>query len=279
MQRDLKNIPWDRDDLQWNRDRVNLYEQVVTPTNDNALVCVSKLRSIVLNELRGTKIDSKMVAFEFYNCFNYSLLPQESKEFGVTVGVTSANPGEGKTLVASNLAVSLAMGYRKKTVLVDLNLQRPCLHTVFDTALSPGLVDALDPSTDGAIHVAATQIDDLFVLSAGMFRDSLFGATPLVPLGGKPAQAVQQGPVFGLGHFSSFLDILHALEQAFEFIIVDMPSINLRDFPVLFASRLSGLMVVVDTTKTKQRDLDTMFRQLNECQVLGFVMNRVKDMP
>lgn len=84
-------------------------------------------------------------------------------------------------------------------------------------------------------------------------------------------------PAFGLEQLSAFLDVLYSLEQEFEFVVVDMPAINTGNFPILFASRLNGLIVVVDTRKTSRQELDKMFRQVNQHQVLGFVFNRVRD--
>ncbi|MBI4553675.1 MAG: CpsD/CapB family tyrosine-protein kinase [Candidatus Latescibacteria bacterium] len=234
---------------------------------------VRATRPIVFNPIKGTGVDTDIVAFQFYDCFNYSLLGQERREVGLTVGVTSANPGEGKTLVASNLAVSLAIGYQRKAVLVDLNVRRPRLHDVFGTSLSPGLVDALDNSNGGTIHVSSTQIDGLSVLTAGLFRIGCLEG--YVPYPYSHHFPVNHGPAIGLGRFTAFLDVLYTLTQEFEFIIVDMPSINTRDFPILFASRLDGLIAVVDAEKTKRKDVDQMFRQLNESQILGFVLNRV----
>jgi Mrp family chromosome partitioning ATPase len=235
-------------------------------TDDGALVRTKRMeRLITINPLKGTHVDATTVAFPYYNSFNYSLVEKDNAEIRLTVGITSPNPGEGKTLVASNFAVSLAMAYRKKTVLVDLNVQRPRLHEVFGTALNPGLVEALG---DGSISVSSTQIEKLHVLAAGTLpvrQDSSV----------IPVFRASQEPVIGLEHLEDFLDVVHTLEQAYQFVLVDMPSINTRDFPILFASQLNGLIVVVDATKTRQQDIEAMFRHVSERQVLGFVLNRM----
>jgi protein-tyrosine kinase len=234
--------------------------------NEHKLVRLRK--SIVTNSRQGQYIDSNVVAYRYYNSFNYSLLRKAQGEVNLTIGITSANPGEGKTLVASNLAVSLATGYQKKTILVDLNFQHPQLHDVFDIDFQPGLLQAFN---DGTIQISQTKIEYLSVLSAGGparqtgFDDRI-----------KNGYSLNEPPV-GLEHFAAFRDIIYSLEQDFEFVIVDMPSIHPHGFPTLFANQLQGLLVVVDAGITKRGEVDQIFRHLNEHQVLGFVFNRVKE--
>src|SRR5258706_13680611 len=141
----------------------NPERQIIREPSSDDLIPPPK--NIIVNEQRPDQVDNKIVAFDYYNCFNYSLLSEGKQDINLTVGVTSANPGEGKTLVGSNLSVSLAMGYERETVLVDLNVENPSLHDVFGTTLGPGLVDALQ---SGSIHVSRTSINHLCVLSAGV---------------------------------------------------------------------------------------------------------------
>ncbi len=59
-----------------------------------------------------------------------------------TILVTSANPGEGKSLVAANLGISIAQ-MDLKTLLIDADLRRPSLHDLFKKKMQPGLMDIL----------------------------------------------------------------------------------------------------------------------------------------
>lgn len=128
----------------------------------------------------------------------------------------------------------------------------PRVHEVFGAPLNPGLGESLD---NGAIYVTHTSIDDLWVLSAG----------------------TQAGNPIGLGDLAAFRHVIWSLEQEFEFVVVDMPSLSSKGFPILFANQLNGVLVVIDTRKTKRRDTDRVFRQLHEEQVVGFVMNRINE--
>ncbi len=244
-----------------NEERDRSKESSVVKTKENALVRVPK--EIIVSPPNGKMVDHTVVDFRFYNSFNYSLLSKDRMNVRLRIGVTSPNGGEGKTLVASNLAVSLTLGYQKKTVLVDLNVQRPQLHEVFGVSGSPGLIEALQA---GPVNVAQTQIEHLSVLPIGSLRKRK----------GNGEHLTSQS-IVGLEYMAAFGDVIYSLEQAFDFVIVDMPSINARNFPILFANQLDGLIVVLEAGKTKREDIDKMFRQVNERQVLGFVFNRTDD--
>lgn len=229
---------------------------------------VRVFKPVTISPFKTRRVDPETVAFKYYDSFNYSVLTNEYKNIRLTLGVTSANPGEGKTLVASNLAVSLALAHEKKTVLVDLNVRCPRIDAVFGTPQGPGLVEAL---RGDEITVWPTQIEYLSVLPVGG------GHTVSARKPASPFKKPQGAPAVRLSQLSEFRDVLYSLEQEFEFIIVDVPAINGRDFPILYAGQLEGLIVVIDSLRTKKSDLERMFRVVNEKQVLGFVFNRVRD--
>jgi len=232
---------------------------------------VRLLKPVVVRPERGKYIDPNEVSPRFYNCFHYSMLMKESTNVNLTVGVTSANPGEGKTLVAANLAVSLAVGNQRKTALVDLNVRFPSLHRIFGTEQSPGLVEALSEAT---IQVSRTQLEHLYLLPAGNISGSVL-ATEYVSDNGKSTSDVEAGPTVGLEQVAAFRDVLYSLRQEFEFVIVDMPAIHRPPGSLLLVHQMDGILVVVNANRTKHEDLQRMFRQVNQKQILGFIFNRV----
>lgn len=208
---------------------------------------------VTLNPQVSTYVDPEVVKSKYYNSFNYSKLPAEYKHLHLTLGLTSAKEGEGKSLVATNFAVSFAMGYRRRTILVDMNFRNPAVHRTFGVEAAPGIADAIKT---GNIRVTKTVYDQLDILPVGDIRD--FRA--------------------GLGDIMAIRNIIHTLEQEYEFVIVDMNSIfPIEEFPVLFANEMNGLMLVVDTQKTRYADLDRVFQNINKEQVVGFIFNRVNE--
>jgi Mrp family chromosome partitioning ATPase len=242
-------------------------ENASTSKESHELVRLQK--PVVFNTERGRHVDKGTISPRFYNCFNYSLLPKTQLDVHLVVGVTSANKGEGKTVVAANLAVSLALASQSETILVDLNLRSPRIHTIFGTKLNPGVTGAL---VDPTIQVSLTQIKHLYVLPAGNVSGGMLFEEAVVSLDKKDVGDGGKTPV-SLDSIAEFRDVFYSLRREFEFVIVDMPSIQEPRVPSLISHVLDGALVVVDANKTKHEDIERLFRRINEQRVFGFVMN------
>lgn len=216
---------------------------------------VPSTRSIVVNSEKSNYINRKIVKKKIYNAFNYSMLPEEYQKINLAIGITSPNKGEGKTVTASNLAVSFALAYKKKTVLIDLNMKNPCLHKVFGTDLKPGLRESF---RNGSIFLSQTRLANLYLLPAGW----------------------NQGYALELEDLGAIREIISSLKKEFEIIIFDMnPVFPIEDFPAVFTNEVDGLLVVIDTRKTKYASVKKMFRHIDKDQTMGFVFNRVDEDP
>lgn len=247
----------------------NRIEIVENPENEKHDKIIRLIKSVIVNQEPSNYIDNSVIKFNYYNSFNYSLLSRERQNLNFTVGITSPQKGEGKTLVASNLAVSFALGSQKSTILVDLNIASPRLHKIFGVPLSPGLTESLN---DSNINVSKTAIENLSVLTAGkkiILHEKLFPKTRIDLAQPQPIQ-----PSLSLEQLAPFRDVLYSLEQQYEIIIVDMPAINSTTIPLLFTNQLQGLIVVVQSEKTKKEEIDKLLQRVNERNVLGFVINR-----
>lgn len=214
-------------------------------------------------------VETSVVSPRFYNAFNYSMIAGAKRDVSAVLGVTSPNRGEGKTTVAANLAVSLATVNERSTVLIDLSIARPVLNRVFGTRLYPGLTDALQ---EPMIRVFETRIPHLYVLPAGKVHAS--------PMATDKAVNDRNGaatPSFGLEHVAEFRNVIYSLKQEFDYIIIDMPAAKDPTVPTLLTHLMDGLLIVVDTNRTRQEDIEPIFRRIHEKQIIGFVFNRVAD--
>lgn len=208
---------------------------------------------VIISDERLNYINQKVISPKYYNNFNFSKLSKKYKELNVTLGITSANKGEGKTLVASNMAVSLAQGYQQRTILVDLNFKNPQLHNVFGAPVGPGIAEAMEKRM---MRINPTAVDDLFLLSAG--RCDYY----------KP----------GIKDTLALREILYTLKTEFDFIIVDMSAIfPIEEFPIHFINEVDGLLTVVDTQNTRKEHLRKIHKHIDENRFVGYIFNKVND--
>jgi Mrp family chromosome partitioning ATPase len=224
-------------------------------------------KNIIYDEHKGAVIDSAVVNPDFYNAFDCTSVPEILTNEKFALGITSPKSSDGKTLVASNFAVSVAMAQRKETVLVDFNIGRAKVHKVFGVPLGPGLLDALN---DNSMHVCRTNVKHLSVLTAGIPSSKSLEAASFT----MDYHPVRQR-VISLEHLSDFRNLIYSLQKEFDLVIVDLPSIKDSGLPALFARQLDGVIVVVNAGITKKQDLNEVLFHLNTSNVLGFVFNRI----
>lgn len=172
---------------------------------------------------------------------------------GSILAVTSVGIGDGKTFVASNLAVAWARSGRS-VILVDANLRRPRLHAVFDIAAGEGLPAAVaDPDAFASLLVP-TLFDRLRVLPSGTTAE-------------EPADllSLDAFPVL-LAHLTSVADV----------VIVDTPAAGELADAALAAARADATIVVVSPGRTNRRALGPVVRLLrsNGGRITGVVANR-----
>lgn len=197
--------------------------------------------------------DTKIISQKYTNSFNFSKLASVSGNLNMSIGITSANRREGKTLVASNMAVSLASAYQRSTILVDLNFKNPELHKIFNAPLGPGVVEAITLKT---VHVRPTAVENLYLMTAG--ESSKF----------KP----------GIQQTLLLRELLSTLKREFNTVIVDMSSLlPISESSVHFINEIDGLITVVDTKQTKKESLKKVFNHIDEKQFVGYIFNRVKE--
>jgi capsular exopolysaccharide synthesis family protein len=167
--------------------------------------------------------------------------------------VTSPAPEEGKSTTIANLAV-VAGQAGQKVLLIDADLRRPTLHTIFKLKKEPGLVDLLfgRVSLDTGIHTGMSENVDVVCC----------GTMPPNPAG-----------VLGSREMLSFLD---KMGKIYSLVMIDSaPLLAVTDAAVL-GSFVDGIVLVVSAGDTKFPDLEIAAESLAPIgsKVLGVVLNR-----
>lgn len=176
---------------------------------------------------------------------------------GKTFVFTSVEPVEGKTTVATNLAIALAET-SKRVLLVDADLRRPRMHSIFDLCNDWGLSDLLEgdgPAPDSPIDALArsTQIPNLWVLPSG------------------PGTAV----ISRLLYSRALDNLLAQLRTLFDLILIDSPPLAYYSDARVFGHTSDGVVLVVRANKTGRESLRAACMRLVEdgIPILGTVLN------
>ena len=191
---------------------------------------------------------------EFYRQLRTRILQMSGGEGGATVMVTSALPGEGKTLTAINLALTFAKEFKQTALLVDCDLRQQQIHSQMGFPSERGLVDYLMDDCPITELFVWPGVEKLSVISGGKtVRDSC-------ELLGSP------------GMRDLVLEMKHRYPERYVFF--DAPSILSSADAVAFAPLVDYILVVAQAGQTSLKDINRAVELLPPEKVLGLVMNR-----
>lgn len=167
------------------------------------------------------------------------------------VMIASAVPGEGKTLTASNLALTLSESYQRHVLLIDADLRRPELHNVFRIDNSSGLSEGLTSVEEHKLRVRQVS-QRLAILPAGKASSD--------PMAGLTSDRMRR--------------LIDEARHAFDWVIIDTPPVGLLSDANLLAAMVDGAVIVVKAGSTPydlvRRAIDAIGRE----RTLGVVLNR-----
>lgn len=167
------------------------------------------------------------------------------------IAVTSATQEEGKSLISSLMAKSMAID--SKVLLVDMNLRQPSLSQSFGTEDEKGLIDALY-GDDSIQSLITTQ----------PWFDFL------------PVGDVSRSPLVVLTN-QKLAELYQELRQGYDYIIVDTPAIAEHKDTVLISQLVDAGILVVKSNYNSVNILLEGLEQLKDIQMLGGVLNKVDD--
>jgi tyrosine-protein kinase Etk/Wzc len=211
-------------------------------------------RPAVGSPLTGNQTFS--IGIEAFRNLRTSLIWSDGGETLRTLVVTSAAPGEGKTMTAANLAVTLAYdGLR--VLLVDCDIRRPRVHGLFQLPRAPGLMELLrasgDPDAPPIRAIRETPVSRLSVLTCGALpvnASNLLSGTRMRVL-------------------------LRELQEQFDIIVLDTPPVLATADASIVASLTDGVLLVVRAGATDRNAAQRAYQQLANvgARVVGTVLN------
>jgi protein-tyrosine kinase len=167
------------------------------------------------------------------------------------IAVTSPAKGDGKSLTAANLALTMAQEFQQRVLLLDADMRRPSVHQLFGISDTPGLSDVLMGAAE---------------LSQAMVSLPEYHMT-LLPAGAPPSH-----PAELLGS-AAMRRILDALRTKFDRILIDLPPVApLADVHIL-SPMVDGVLMIVRAGITPKPAIEQALSGLDGAKVLGLVLN------
>ncbi len=248
--------------------------KAVERARGNSQVLTSRERQLVPAEIRYTQtrtaqyypawlhqhrlitLDMAAPHIEAYKVLRTRVSQRMRQNGWITLGVTSSVPGEGKTLTAVNLSISLAMGADHTVLLVDADLRRPSVHLYLGLEVELGLND----------HLLGNVPFEQILVHPGIRH-------LVVAPGGQPVAQSSEA-------LSSprMLQLVRELRMRYpsRLVVFDLPPLLSTDDALAFAPYVDAMLLVVEEGKTPRDELLNAVRLLESANenLIGTVLNK-----
>jgi len=198
----------------------------------------------------GPNAESTLV--EQYRRLGAALHHHQLQSGARTLMVTSAVAAEGKTLTATNLALTLSHSYQRRVLLVDADLRKPSIHAILRLPNMTGLSDSLRHPETSALRFH-TISPNLSALTAGRADSD--------PMAGLVSETMNR--------------ILGDAAKQFDWVIVDTPPVAMLPDANLLAAMIDTAVLVVGAHATPYPLVRRAMDAIGEQRILGVVLNRM----
>ncbi|HXC44469.1 MAG TPA: CpsD/CapB family tyrosine-protein kinase [Candidatus Dormibacteraeota bacterium] len=221
-------------------DRLDLFEQFqslrVSVSPQSRLVCLTQRESL---------------AAEKFNFLGVRLRQLRQKRTLKKMLITSIMPQEGKSMVAANLACTLARRTQQRTLLLEGDLRRPSLSQMFGLARIPGLCEWLQGERGPATSIYHLEEPGFWILPAGN--------SPKNPL-----EILQSGRLPAL---------MEQLTAWFDWIVIDSPPVLPLADTTIWMRLVDGILLVTRQGKTEKQQLRRGLEVLEPTKLIGTLLN------
>jgi len=203
---------------------------------------------------RCVVFDTASPEAEYYRMLRTKILHRTEGNRGVTVMVTSALPGEGKTTTAINLAFSFAKAYEQTVLLVDADLKQQKIREVLGYENDKGLADYLRDRCPLSDTIVWPGMEKLTILSGG---ETIMESSELL---GSPRMKV----------------LVEEMKSRYpeRYVFFDVAPVLVGADALAFAPLVDCILFVVQAGRTSQQDINRAIKMLPREKVLGLVLNR-----
>ena len=201
-----------------------------------------------------THLDPKSPVSEAYRTLRTNLQFSKIDRKLKTILVTSSGPKEGKSTTAANLAIALAQ-VGQKVVLVDADLRRPVVHSIFGMEKDEGVTNYLMGTVTYESVLNSTFHENLYVIPSGVLPPN-------------PSELLASRPMETL---------IKKLQEDFDVIIFDSPPVIAVTDAAILSTKVDGTILVVNSGNTNRDALlrgNTLLESV-DAKLLGVLLNGV----
>jgi len=211
-----------------------------------------------LNRVVGGKLvigeDVGAATVEQYRRLAATLHHAQCKDGIKIVMIASALAGEGKTLTAVNLALTLSESFGRRVLLIDADLRRPALHEVFQVSNESGLNDGLKVDHDRRLTVLEVS-PRLSLLPAGKPDSDPMGVLTSERMG----------------------RVIQEASNRFDWVVIDTPPVGLLPDAHLLARMVNVVVLVAKAGRTPCALIQRAIQSLDRNRIIGVVLNQVQE--
>jgi protein-tyrosine kinase len=223
---------------------------VIEPVAYSETPAAGRAADVVLHPLLVVALEPQSPAAEHYRSLRSRIAQLERDHAVRAIQVTSPGKGDGKTVTALNLALTMAQEFQRRVLLIDADLRHPRVHEMLGLEPGPGLVDVLTGTASLQDALVEIPSQHLTVLRAGRAYD-------------RPAEMLGSAPMRRL---------LDSLRAQFDRIVVDSAPAVVTD-PAALAPIVDGLLLVIRSGVTTKPAIARAIGSLGSPKLLGLVFN------
>ncbi len=213
----------------------------------------------ILRERRVVTLQKHDPMCDVFRMLRTKVLKQMRNNGWNSFAVTAPTPGAGKSLIAVNLAIAMAMEVNQTVLLVDMDLRYPKVQWYFDLSVDYGLRDYIDSD----IPLSKVLINP--------------GVQRLVVIPGR-GSVVSSSEMLSSPKMRSFVDDVRHRYQS-RIIIFDMPPLLGSDDALACLEYFDAALLVVEEGRNKAEDILQALHMLSATSLLGTVLNKAENPP
>ena len=198
--------------------------------------------------------DPKSPISEAYRTFRTNIQFKNKQSKNIVALVTSSAPKEGKSTTVANLAITMAQ-LGSRTILVDTDLRRPVIHSIFNARKEMGVTNYLMGKVGLEDIVKPTFVDNLSIITSG----------PLPP---NPSELLGSEPL---------KDLIAELRENFDVILLDSPPVIAVTDAAVMSTIVDGVVLVIKAHQTHREAIRRAQTLLNnaDAHILGCLLNSI----